>query len=137
MLLCDNAISILLSNQMWCNAEGYGEPSHQGPLRTSAGPKKKDRRTFSGMIILSLVSGTCSNSRWLHVMRGGSLAMRSSLRHTGAMEGLLTPRAISAQVFMNCDKPAPSLIMVWFTRVARMKPPLHLSRVTYDSISPT
>jgi len=72
-------------------------------------------------------------SRWLHVMRGGSLVIRSSLRHTGAMEGLVAPRAISAQVFMNCERPSPSH-MVWLKEKAKMKPP-QLRRVTCDDIS--
>ncbi|WVY92558.1 hypothetical protein V8G54_031646 [Vigna mungo] len=100
----------------------------------SEGPKKNDRRTMSCWFDVTApltVFGTCSYSRWLHVIRGGCLAMRSSLRQTGGMEGLVAPRAISVHVLVNCERPAPSHMM-WLKQKAKMKPP-HLRRVTCTS----
>ncbi|RYQ95020.1 hypothetical protein Ahy_B08g089999 [Arachis hypogaea] len=94
---------------------------------SSLGPKKKERWAMSSNgIMVPLVSGTCSYSRWLHVILGGTLAFKRSLRHTGCTEGSRAPRAISATVFMNWTNPAASL-MVWFSLNAKMNPP-HFSR---------
>lgn len=52
----------------------------------SAGPKKNDRCSKLSRTA-SLESVSCSYSRWLNVTRGGSLALRRSLRHTGLNGG--------------------------------------------------
>lgn len=64
----------------------------------SVGPKKKERCSKS-VETASLESVSCSYSRWLKVTRGGSLAKRSSLLHTGWNGGsFMAPRAIPATV---------------------------------------
>ena len=60
--------------------------------------------------------------------RRESLALRSSLCHTGGRDGASAPLAISLNAVMNWTIPATSHI-VWFRRRASVNPP-HLKRVT-------
>lgn len=97
----------------------------------SSGPKKKDLWSRSlGLVVwrVSLESSSCSYSRWTCVMRGGFLAFKRCRCHTGVIDGVGFPCAISFMAFRNWIKPYPSH-MVWFKRRARMNPP-HSKRVT-------
>ena len=93
-------------------------------------PKKKEQQASSwGGLMIKLWGSTNSSNSWcVHVTCGGFLALRSSLCHTGGIEGAHAPCAISPKAFMNRAKPGASL-MRWLRRRAKVNPP-HLSRVT-------
>lgn len=71
---------------------------------TSVGPKKKERWSVPRGVLwstkvfwrLSLSYSGCT-----HVIRGGVLAVRMCLSHTGSIDGAVAPFAISATADMN------------------------------------
>lgn len=98
-------------------------------LLSILGPKKNERWTmllpWSKDIFVVVVS---SNSWCTQVTRGGFLALKISLFHTGNRDGALSPLANSPTVFKNLANPSESL-MGWFRRIANTNPP-HANRVT-------
>ena len=93
-------------------------------------PKKKEQQASSWReLMIKLWGLTNSSNSWcVHVTCGGFLVLRSSLCHTGGIEGAHT-RGISLMAFVNWTMLGASLIR-WLTRRAMINPP-HLSRVTW------
>ena len=98
-------------------------------METSVGPKKMVRWAISSLsgTGTTTVEAMSSYSWCVHVTWVRSLAWRRCLYHTGKVEGAHAPRAISPIAIMNCTNLA-TLLMVWFRRTAKMKPP-HLGHV--------